>query len=364
MPYTFDGLKKQRFRWCFGGIQILKKHWNSLMPWAHWLDPKNRLTLAQRYFYLVGGLQWFTDVLNLLFGVFLSLGAIASVFYGLFSVRPLTGPLLIVPALFLFLHLWRFLWVLRKSLHLPARVALRSMYNFFSLGWVVTLACIEGIIRKKGVFLRTPKSKSQSKVLGALRVTQWETSIGLLFLGCGLVAFIARPEWKTGWLGFLLAWQASLFLAAPYYSVLSIQAGPVQSMQPLHPQHGTAVAETSTAKWAWAAMAMTALIMWAVFQLPQPQEPPTYAVYQPVEVPPAALFEIDDTATPSPSPTPTSMPPSNTNTPPGTTASQTPNATPTFADTATPPPTEPTEPTESVEPTSENSATTTATPTP
>jgi hypothetical protein len=24
MPYTFDGLKRQRFRWCFGGIQILK----------------------------------------------------------------------------------------------------------------------------------------------------------------------------------------------------------------------------------------------------------------------------------------------------------------------------------------------------
>ncbi len=74
MPYTFEGLKKQRFRWCFGGIQILKKHWGALMPWAHWLDPQNRLSLAQRYFYLVGGLQWFTDVLNLIFGFFLKFG--------------------------------------------------------------------------------------------------------------------------------------------------------------------------------------------------------------------------------------------------------------------------------------------------
>jgi cellulose synthase/poly-beta-1,6-N-acetylglucosamine synthase-like glycosyltransferase len=352
MPYTFDGLKKQRFRWCFGGIQILKKHWNALMPWARWLEPQNRLTLAQRYFYLIGGLQWFTDVLNLVFGFFLSLGALASVFYGFFSVRPLTGPLLIVPALFLFLHLWRFLWVLRKSLHLPARVALRSMYNFFSLGWVVTLACIEGIIRKKGVFLRTPKSKSHSRVLGALRATQWETLIGLLFLGCGSIAFIARPEWKTFWLAFLLAWQASLFLAAPYYSLLSIQAGPGQTLQPLPQESGTAVAENSAAQWAWAAMLAVALVTWTVLQFPQPSEPPTYAVYQPVEVAPQDLFEISDTATATPAPTdvPASV------TPPAETPSQTPNATPTPEDTATPPPTEP------VEPTSENTATVTPTP--
>ena len=46
MPLNFDGLKKQRFRWCFGGIQILRKHWEALMPWARWVDPANRLTPA------------------------------------------------------------------------------------------------------------------------------------------------------------------------------------------------------------------------------------------------------------------------------------------------------------------------------
>ncbi len=32
MPLTFEGLKGQRFRWCFGGIQILRRHWRSLLP--------------------------------------------------------------------------------------------------------------------------------------------------------------------------------------------------------------------------------------------------------------------------------------------------------------------------------------------
>ena len=30
MPLTFEGLKGQRYRWCFGGIQILRMHWRSL----------------------------------------------------------------------------------------------------------------------------------------------------------------------------------------------------------------------------------------------------------------------------------------------------------------------------------------------
>jgi cellulose synthase/poly-beta-1,6-N-acetylglucosamine synthase-like glycosyltransferase len=302
MPYTFEGLKKQRFRWCFGGIQILKKHWSALMPWARWQDPQNRLTSAQRYFYLVGGLQWFTDVLNLVFGVFLTLGAISSIFYEQFSIRPLTGPLLIMPAVFLFLHLWRFLWVLRQSLHLRARTALRSMYNFFSLGWVVTLACLQGLIQKKGVFLRTPKSRDDSKVLGALRVTQWEGLIGLMFLGFGLGAFLFRPEFKTLWLGFLLAWQGSLFLAAPYFSLLSLRSGgPAATMRQPSLDRGRPVTESPVAKLAWASIFALGALVWIAFQIPLPSERPSYSQYQPPDIPPQVLFgaDVPPTATPT-----------------------------------------------------------------
>jgi hypothetical protein len=300
MPYNFEGLKKQRFRWCFGGIQILKKHWSALMPWARWLDPQNYLTPAQRYFYLVGGLQWFTDVLNLIFGVFLTLGAISSIFYDRFSIRPLTGPLLILPAIFLFLHMWRFLWVLRKALHLRARTALRSMYNFFSLGWVVTLACLQGLIQKKGVFLRTPKTRDDSKILGALRVTQWEALIGLTFLGFGLVAFLSRPEFKTFWLGFLLAWQGSLYLAAPYFSLLSIRSGePAPTMRQPVIDRGRPVTENPAAKWAWTGVFVLAGLVWLAFRIPLPEARPGYSQFQPPDLPPQVLLGINTpTATP------------------------------------------------------------------
>jgi cellulose synthase/poly-beta-1,6-N-acetylglucosamine synthase-like glycosyltransferase len=74
MPCTFAGLKRQRFRWCFGNVQLLRKHWEALMPWAHWIDPENHLTQAQRYYYLAGCVQWFSDAFNFAFICFLVAG--------------------------------------------------------------------------------------------------------------------------------------------------------------------------------------------------------------------------------------------------------------------------------------------------
>ena len=42
MPLTYEGLRKQRFRWAFGGIQILRRHWRAL------LVRDSGLTIGQR----------------------------------------------------------------------------------------------------------------------------------------------------------------------------------------------------------------------------------------------------------------------------------------------------------------------------
>jgi glycosyltransferase involved in cell wall biosynthesis len=72
-PLTFEALKGQRFRWCFGGIQILRRHWRLMLPGRS--NPRNRLNLGQRWAYLSGALQWYGDLLALLFFVFLLVGA-------------------------------------------------------------------------------------------------------------------------------------------------------------------------------------------------------------------------------------------------------------------------------------------------
>ena len=73
MPLTFEALKGQRYRWCFGGIQILRMHWRSMLPGR--AKPENRLSAGQRWSYLSGALQWYGDLLGLIFLAFLLAGA-------------------------------------------------------------------------------------------------------------------------------------------------------------------------------------------------------------------------------------------------------------------------------------------------
>jgi len=220
MPCTFDGLKKQRFRWCFGNVQILRKHWEALMPWAHWVDPQNHLTLSQRYFYLAGCLQWFTDAFNFMFVCFLLAGGIIKVISANFTILPVTGLLMTMAFIFTLLNLWRFGWVLHNALKPSWSLAFRSMYAMFSVGWVIALASFHGLFKSTTAFLRTPKKKISVPALNALFVTQWEASIGVICMAMAAAVFSITQHTATSLFisGFLL-WQSSLYLAAPAYSL-------------------------------------------------------------------------------------------------------------------------------------------------
>ncbi len=294
MPFTFEGLKKQRFRWCFGGIQILKKHWEALMPWSRWVDPENRLSPAQQYYYLVGGLQWFSDPLNLCFAAFLVLGSLLLISPLAAGIRPVTAPLVSVPALFIAIGVWRFLWVLRRTLDLSWSEALRALGNFFSLGWTVTLGCIQGLIQPAGVFMRTPKTESRSGVVRAIRAAQWETGIGLACLamaGAVLVTAGVRP--RALFLVGLLGWQASLYLAAPVYSLMSTRG---RILEPLTSRADIGLREVKEGRAArWAVALLLLLLMGGVLirSLPTPEEPPAYAELQPAQVPGRRIVGLD-----------------------------------------------------------------------
>jgi cellulose synthase/poly-beta-1,6-N-acetylglucosamine synthase-like glycosyltransferase len=220
MPCTFAGLKRQRFRWCFGNIQILRKHWEALMPWAHWIDPENRLTQPQRYFYLAGLVQWFTDAFNVAFLCFLVAGGLIKVYSSHFTILPTTLPWITLSFTFILLNIWRLVWVIRNALKLSLGLALRSLYGMFSVGWVVALAVFRGAVQSRTAFLRTPKTMGNVRVVNALFATQWEAGIGLLCLGLGAaVLALADRTPNTYFIGGLLLWQSTLYLAAPMYSL-------------------------------------------------------------------------------------------------------------------------------------------------
>lgn len=252
------------------------------MPWAHWVDPDNKLTLAQRYYYLVGGLGWFSDVFNLMFAGFLVLGAIFNLFSSPVQVRPLTNTVLIVPAVFLLLHILRFLWVLRNRLRISLLMAFATMYNFFSLGWAVTLACIQGLTQREGVFLRTPKSSNGSRAWHAIQVTQWELGIGVLCGLAGVLSFILDPNWRTFSLMVLLFWQGSLYFAAPLYSLLSLKMGASQIPRGVEP--GRPMMEQLAARWVIVGSMLLIAVFTLITILPTPSGSPGYARFLPLDL--------------------------------------------------------------------------------
>jgi len=63
MPDTFIDFKKQRFRWAYGAMQILKAHARALFLEG------GPLSAGQRYHFVAGWLPWVADGVNLLFNL-------------------------------------------------------------------------------------------------------------------------------------------------------------------------------------------------------------------------------------------------------------------------------------------------------
>lgn len=277
------GLKKQIFRSAFGGMQILRKHWEALMPWAGWVDPENKLTNTQRLAFLTGGLQWFTDIFNLLVIFFLLLGAILSLFAPL--LRPLAGPLLVLPIVYVCLHLWRYLWALRSQGRISLLMALRALYSRMSMSWTAALACLQGLIQPIGVFLQMPKAKPGARVLRAFRYARPELIIGLAALVAGILAFIVNPGFGTGVLAALLVWQASLFLYAPLFSLRGAPAIS-NTLSGAAGERGRSIREGRSARWIFGLGVLALLVGAGIHFLPPPQATPSYASFQPPTPPP------------------------------------------------------------------------------
>ncbi|HEY4866712.1 MAG TPA: glycosyltransferase [Candidatus Dormibacteraeota bacterium] len=230
MPLTFDGLKKQRFRWALGGIQILRMHWRDMLPFTR---HRLRLTAAQRMHYLLGSVQWFGDLLTATFTVLLLVTAAAAFFKHRLPVREITGPAVLVPLVFLVSGVGRALWALRVRSATSWGDAFRALRIWFALSWVVTLACLRGLISRQAAFLRTPKKKAgRGTLLQALRSSLAESSLTGLALLAAVLIIVATPSVATAVLAVLLIYLAGVYSSAIWASAAAegIQLTPFRQL--------------------------------------------------------------------------------------------------------------------------------------
>jgi cellulose synthase/poly-beta-1,6-N-acetylglucosamine synthase-like glycosyltransferase len=223
VPLTYEGLRKQRFRWAFGGVQILRKHWRSILPWSR----RSGLTLGQRYDYLWSGLAWFNDCLTLGFTAFVAAAALGVMLGRPFVVQRLSAVGIVLPIALVGLNVIRYLWAIRLATGASAGLAFGALRVNLSLSWVIALACLRGLVEERGVFLRTPKLRGSAHVR-ELRIVGVETVIaGVCLVLAVAVLAVTGPVLVSIVLACLLAWAGLVYGSATQLALADPERAPI-----------------------------------------------------------------------------------------------------------------------------------------
>jgi cellulose synthase/poly-beta-1,6-N-acetylglucosamine synthase-like glycosyltransferase len=343
MPLTFEALKGQRYRWCFGGIQIIRMHWRSLIPGRQ--SRENHLTSGQRWAYLAGGIQWYGDLLGLVFFVFLLAGAVNLASGGGELFRKLTPFLLATVPVLVGLGLIRAVALLRRGTGAHWRDALGAFFIWQSTSLVVARASVLGLFARKAAFLRTPKTSERAKWWEALRANWAESTLAVLGLGGIGLAVSQLTRLAAPLLAAMLLFPTLGYAAAPFNSWAAQRASLPQWLrerrrtESQRDRRAFAVGAATGGVVVVAAVVVGALVLLLT---------PSHRVQTPNLLGPAqghtapAHPHHTHTASPTPTPTPTPTPssPSPTAVPTTTVPSPTPSPT-TAPPTPTPSPASP-----------------------
>jgi len=217
MPDTFIDFKKQRFRWAYGSVQIMKHHARALLR-----KSRSRLTYGQRYHFVAGWLPWMADSINLLF----TLAALAWSVAMIHFPREIDPPLIIlssVPLAFFVFKIAKMFYLYRSRVKATVAQTMASALAGLSLSHTIAKAMLTGFVTSRLPFFRTPKRVRGRRFLNALQSAREE---GLMLVALLLAAHgVVRLEGSDTpdvlvWVMVLLV-QAFPYLAAVIMSMVS-----------------------------------------------------------------------------------------------------------------------------------------------
>lgn len=171
MPDDFAAFRKQRFRWAYGAMQIMRGHARALF------NPFDRsLTLGQRWSFVMGWLPWIGDALGLVFlagGLAWSVGLIVAPMRFEFPIL-----LFMLPSVGLFVFKLAQLLVLYQA-RVPAPFIdrLGAALAGLSLTHAIGKAVLKGLVVRSAPFLRTPKMENAPALVQGLVMAREELII-------------------------------------------------------------------------------------------------------------------------------------------------------------------------------------------
>ena len=212
LPDTFDAYKKQRHRWAYGGLQILKKHWRSLLPRV------GHLTRQQKREFAFGWLNWLgAEAL----GVLLAILNIAWVPVVAFAGIAIPDQILTVPILAAFaVTLAHFVALYRLRVAVRPAQMMGAVLAAMAVQWTVARAVGRGLWSESLPFMRTAKGGATRK--GPDFPAFWEAVLAMLLIA-GAATIIATNHKQIDELNIfalVLVVQSLPFLAAVALAVI------------------------------------------------------------------------------------------------------------------------------------------------
>ncbi|KMM80236.1 glycosyltransferase [Pseudomonas deceptionensis] len=227
MPDTFIDFKKQRFRWAYGAIQIIKRHTSSLLR-----GKDTELTRGQRYHFLAGWLPWVADGMNIFFTVGALLWSAAMIIVPT-RVDP---PLLIfaIPPLALFVFkVGKIIFLYRRAVGVNLKDAFAAALAGLALSHTIAKAVLYGFFTTSIPFFRTPKNADNHGFWVAISEAREEVFIMLLLWGAALGIFLVQglPSNDMRFWVVMLLVQSLPYLAALIMAFMSSLPKPVEATE-------------------------------------------------------------------------------------------------------------------------------------
>ncbi len=212
MPDTFTDFKKQRFRWAYGAIQIMRRHLGALF------GRSGELSAGQRYHFVAGWLPWLADGVNLMF----NLAALG------WSVGMIVAPTVVDPPLVVFsilplalfgFKLGKLIYLYRAGVEATVAQTIAAAMAGLALSHTIAMATLTGFATRDKPFFRTPKRAHTQAMLAAVTAARPEVLMMIaLWLGAGGVALRQGTETLD-----LLLWITVLLMqSVPYLAALIV----------------------------------------------------------------------------------------------------------------------------------------------
>jgi exo-beta-1,3-glucanase (GH17 family)/cellulose synthase/poly-beta-1,6-N-acetylglucosamine synthase-like glycosyltransferase len=226
MPDDFAAYRKQRHRWAFGAMQIMRGHAAALF------SPFNReLTLGQRWHFVTGWLPWIGDALGLVFTLLALVWSAGLIFDAKRFEFPIA--LFMLPSIGLFVFRLAQGWALYGNRVACSRAErLGAMVAGLALSHSIGVAVWQGLLIGRTAFRRTPKMENAPALIQGLTMARTEA---LLLAGtwaalAGVAVVHRFATWEATWWCAVLLTQSLPYLAAVFLAVVA--ALPARAPQP------------------------------------------------------------------------------------------------------------------------------------